>query len=318
MESVWVVVEAINNTPQFNILYPESLEAQRRIAAGFENSSTPKISNCAGAIDGILIWTPKPSLADAKRSGIDQKKYLCGRKHKFGLNCQAVSDARGRFLDVSIIYGGSTSDCLAFEGSDLYKRCTRGLMKQDVGKHPFVLFGDNAYLNSSFMATPYPNVSNDPGKKTKDDYNFYHSQLRIRVECAFGMLVQRWGILCSTFPRNIRTRKVIATVIALTKLHNFCIDESSNSQEILPSLEVDNNVLINRDDGYVEMVGIDENETDLPTDLMYGGHHYDDVPTGILRAHLSSTNQANQASLPPTVIHNFIADGQWERPQMRK
>lgn len=129
------------------------------------------------------------------------------------------------------------------------------------------------------------------------------------------MLVQRWGILRSAFPRNIRTRKVIATVIALTKLHNFCIDESSNSQEILPSLEVDNNVLINRDDGYVEMVGIGENETDLPTDLMYGGHHYDDVPTGILRAHLSSTNQA---SLPRTVIHNFIADGQWERPQMRK
>ena len=197
MESVWVIVEAINMTPQLNIFYPESLEAQRRIAAGFEKSSIPKINNCAGAIDGILIWTAKPSLADAKSSGIDQKKYLCGRKHKFGLNCQAVSDARGRFLDVSIIYGGSTSDCLAFEGSDLYKRCTRGLMKQDVGKQTFVLFGDNAYLNSSFMATPYPNVSNDPGKKTKDDYNFYHSQLRIRVECAFGMLVQRWGILRS-------------------------------------------------------------------------------------------------------------------------
>jgi len=158
-------------------------------------------------------------------------------------------------------------------------------------------------------------VSNDPGKKTKDDYNFYHSQLRIRVECAFGMLAQRWGILRSAFPRNIRTRKVIATVIALAKLHNFCIDESSNAQEILPSLEVDNNLLINRDDGYVEMVGVNENEIALPTDLMYGGHHYDDIPTGILWAHVSSTNQA---SLPRTVIHNFIAEGQWERPRMRK
>jgi len=95
-------------------------------------------------------------------------------------------------------------DCLAFEGSDLYKRLDKGLLKQDFGKQPFVLFGDNAYLNSSFMATPYPNVSNDMGKKSKDDYNFYHSQLRIRVECAFGMLIQRWGILCSAFPQNIR------------------------------------------------------------------------------------------------------------------
>ena len=76
----------------------------------------------------------------------------------------------------------------------------------------------------------------------------------------------------------------------------------------------DNNVLINRDDGYVEMVGVDENGTALPTDLMHGGHHYDDVPTGILRAHLSGINQA---SLPRTVIHNFIAEGQWERPQMK-
>jgi len=126
-----------------------------------------------------LIWTTKSSLADAKNSGIDQKKYLCGRKHKFVLNCQAVSASRGRFLDVSIIYGGSTSDCLAFEGSDLYKQLNKGLMKQDIVKLPFVLFGDNAYMKSYFMETPYPNVSNDPGKKTKDDYNFYHSQLRI-------------------------------------------------------------------------------------------------------------------------------------------
>lgn len=60
-----------------------------------------------------------------------------------------------------------------------------GLLHDDL-----VLFGDNAYLNSKYMVTLYPNVSSGG----KDDYNFYHSQLRIRVECAFGMLVGRWGI----------------------------------------------------------------------------------------------------------------------------
>jgi hypothetical protein len=145
LESVWVIVEAIKMTPDFNIFYPESLEAQRRIAAGFKKSSTPKINNCVGANYGLLIWTTKPSLADAKSSGIDQKQYLCGLNHKFGLNCQAVSDSRGRFLNVSIIYGGSTADCLAFDGSDLYKRLNKGLMKQDFGKQLLVLFGDNAY-----------------------------------------------------------------------------------------------------------------------------------------------------------------------------
>jgi hypothetical protein len=48
---------------------------------------------------------------------------------------------------------------------------------------------------------------------------------------------------------------------------------------------------------------------------MHGEHHYDDVPTGILPAHY---NSINQASLPRTAIHNFIAEGQLERPQLRK
>jgi hypothetical protein len=80
-------------------------------------------------------------------------------------------------------------------------------------------------------------------------------------------------------------------------------------------LEEDNNVLINRDDGYVKMVSVNKAETALPTDLMNGGHHYDDIPTGILQAHYYSINQA---SLPHTVIHNFMAEGQWERPQLGK
>ena len=52
------------------------------------------------------------------------------------------------------------------------------------------LFGDNAYLNTLYMATPLSNTSGRP----KDNYNFYHSQSRIQIECVFGMLVQRWGI----------------------------------------------------------------------------------------------------------------------------
>jgi hypothetical protein len=122
MTSVWIVVEAINICPQIDILYPDTLEEQRRIAAGFQAASTPGIQNCAGAIDGILIWMLKPSQREAREAGVDQKKFLCGRKHKFGLNCQAVSDCRGRILDISIKYGGALTDCLAFEASNLHSR----------------------------------------------------------------------------------------------------------------------------------------------------------------------------------------------------
>jgi hypothetical protein len=41
------------------------------------------------------------------------------------------------------------------------------------------------------MATPYSGISGG----TKDAYNFYHSQVRINIECTFGRFVARWAIL---------------------------------------------------------------------------------------------------------------------------
>ncbi|KAL3772835.1 hypothetical protein ACHAW5_009512 [Stephanodiscus triporus] len=162
LSSAWIVVDA------------------RKIAAGFEAVSTPGIRNCAGAIDGILIWIQKPSLKKTKKAGVDHKKFLCGRKHKYSLNCQAVSDCQGCIIDISIKYGGASSDCMAFEASDLHKWLKNGLLHQDApsNNERFVLFGDNAYLNS------FTNVGGDPNRAAEDNYNFFHLQLRIWVECA--------------------------------------------------------------------------------------------------------------------------------------
>ena len=113
---------------------------------------------------------------------------FCGCKGEFGLNCQAVSDVCGQIMDVLIGLPGTSLDCIAFKESDLYERLEGGLLKKEL-----VLFGDNAYFNTSYMATPFPNVSSG----YKDDYNFFQSQLHIRVECSFGKLVSRWGILRS-------------------------------------------------------------------------------------------------------------------------
>jgi hypothetical protein len=146
----------------------------------------------------------KPTLEDAKRAGVDQQKFFCGRKNQYGLNCQAVCDARGQFLDVSTVYGGSSSDLLAFEKSGLKQRLDRGLLAET----KLVLFGDNAYLNSLYMATPFPNTSG----RARANYNFFHSQVRITIECAFGKLVQRWGILRMAMPRGITIQRTIAMV----------------------------------------------------------------------------------------------------------
>ena len=103
--------------------------------------------------------------------------------------------------------GGASSDCLAFVASELHTRLENGLMKKDGEKERFVLFGDNAYLNTSYMATPFPNVAGNEDMKSKDNYNFYHSQLRIQIECAFGMLVQRFGLLRMAMPKKLSIKK---------------------------------------------------------------------------------------------------------------
>jgi len=215
-----------------------------------------------------LIWTHKPTEKDAAKAGVGRKKFVCGQKGKFGLNCQAISDLRGRILDTSIEYGGASSDCLAFEGSDIFQHLESGLLHDDL-----VLFGDNAYLNSKCMVTPYPNVS----RGGKDDYNFYHSQLCIHVECTFGMLVGHWGILRAAIPQNISISRSISLVHALAKLHTFCINETLEPEGIPETTINDDHYLMLQPEGYLTM-DVNEWGVSVPAGLMDCGHHKEDMP----------------------------------------
>ena len=73
------------------------------------------------------------------------------------MNGQAVASVYGKTLDISIVYGTSAADCVAFRASDLHARLEDSLLQNG-----YVPFGDNAYLNSFFMATPYSNASEEP------------------------------------------------------------------------------------------------------------------------------------------------------------
>ena len=55
MDSVWHVVEAVNNYPQFQITYPSSVGEQEKNVAGFEKASSVGFNVCAGAVDGTLF-----------------------------------------------------------------------------------------------------------------------------------------------------------------------------------------------------------------------------------------------------------------------
>jgi hypothetical protein len=182
LNSYWYVVNAVNTHPRFTIKYPEDHNARHAIAKGFHEVSRAGFKYCAGAIDGILIWIYKPSQKDCKDNGCDEGKFYCGSKKKYGLYCQAVCNVKGQILEISILYSGSTSDCLAFESMSLFQKLEEGILAPGL-----CIFGNYAYLNTPYTATPFAAVSGG----TMDAYNFYHSQLRIWIECAFGILTSK-------------------------------------------------------------------------------------------------------------------------------
>lgn len=300
-ESVWEVVDAINNFPGFVIEFPQSHEEQQRISIAFKNKSDAHFECCVGAVDGILIWLHRPSLACCLQAGCDAGKFFCGRKLKYGLNCQAICDADGRFLDLSILYPGSTADCLAFEGMAIYKKLEDGMLAPGL-----CLFGDNAYLNAPYMATPY---SGGSVSTAKDAYNFYHSQLRIQIECAFGKFSQRWGILRSALPKNITVKKAVALVLALARLHNFCIDEKQ-SIENSTAQDVSH---IEQDGGVPLELDVDA-DVMVPQQLLGGGEHFEGIDRNGRRRRL---RRFNNIELPRARLLASVIDQDLRRPRPR-
>ena len=152
--SVDIIVDAVNSTSSLDITFPTDHEEQKKLAGEFESISAAGFKGCCGCIDGLLIWIHRPSQNECAAIGIGSTPFYCGRKHKFSLNLQALCDRHLRFTDISILFGGATSDTLVFELSSMkHKLDTPGFLSPGL----FVV-GDNAYLNTPFLAIPSPNV----------------------------------------------------------------------------------------------------------------------------------------------------------------
>lgn len=277
LRSVWFVVDAIHASPELNIKFPESHMEQAIIMDGFKSKSAINIDCCVGAIDGMLVWINKPTIADQQTIGFGPKKFFCGRKMKYGLNMMGVCDSQRRFIWVEVAMPGAASNFYAFDQSSLKSKLeTEGFLRPGS-----CLFGDNAYVNSPYMCVPWRNVSRGP----KDAMNYFHSSLRICIECAFGILVHRWGILRKPMPVNLTVQKISSLVLALCKLHNFCIDTSGNGvdspeESDIANIAMEGGLFLPRMDNNKEAFWeYDTNvysQTDRLNELLDGGAHMDD------------------------------------------
>ena len=139
---------------------------------------------------------------------------------------QAICDHKRCFIYIDISHPSSTSYYLAFGSCSICK-----LLESPGFLAPgLTIYGNNAYVNTPFMTSPFKAVLSG----VKEAYNFYHSKIRINIECAFGMLVNRWGILRAPIALNIDLAKTTAIVRALCCRHNHLIDVSENTAILYP------------------------------------------------------------------------------------
>ena len=119
----------------------------------------------------------------------------------------AICDAERRVLWFDVSCTPTTHDSLAWTRTALGQQLTA-----DKLPHPYYLLGDNAFVCTRSMISP--------GKD--DNFNFEQSSLRISIECCFGELVRRWGILWR--PLEMGLEKRAAVIGCCIRLHNYCVD----------------------------------------------------------------------------------------------
>ena len=242
------------------------------------------------------------------------------------MNLQAICDHELRFIDIDISHPASTSDYLAFCTSSILSN----LEKDNFLKPGFCLYGDNAYVNTSFMASPFKGTSSGP----KDAYNFFQSQIRINIECAFGVLVSRFGVLRKALPMNISIAKVSALIRCLCILHNFCINERlgtienerenmNENQEIdylVPPTDINDstNIMIAGGINLTNIVTVDVDNNSIENrmnELLDGGQQFNDTT---YQFRDEREQQCEYDSLPRTkMLNKIILQGYDSRPNPR-
>jgi DDE superfamily endonuclease len=184
------------------------------LARGFTTSRQPPnpLYGCVGAVDGKCIEIQKPADEYGPRG------FYC-RKGMYAIPAQALVDANYRFLYLSAKSAGSTPDGIAWELSSLGIRLRREPLPLG-----FWIAGDAAYPCRKGIITPWTagQLLHDDFGVSRDAFNFYHSSLRMHVEQAFGMLVQRFGILWRKLSFSLPTSTSVLS--ACFRLHNFCLD----------------------------------------------------------------------------------------------
>ena len=204
-------IEAVIQCPALAITKPTHDELEDLAAQTTKKSSCDGcFHGCVLMVDGFLSPRNKPSDNEVTNPA----DYYSGHKKTFGVNVQAVCDHTLRFRFVCVAAPGKTNDHRAFG------YCTTFLAWLEALPSGYFIVGDNAYPLSNKILTPFK------GRKKVETYNssfnFYLSQLRIRIEMAFGRMTTKFRIMRTKMTCSLEMQSKI--IQAVTRLHNFVID----------------------------------------------------------------------------------------------
>ena len=210
-------IDSVLQANELKIKLPSTREQWEKVRKGFESISRNGILvGCCGVIDGLLQKTISPTIKETA----NVRAFYSGHYEHYGLNCQGVCDSRLCFMYFRIVGPGSMNDNVAIHLAWNLIKVIEGL--------PFgcYMIGDAAYTLTEHLLIPFSGPSRDQAQH--DTYNFYLSQLRIRIEMAFGMLVNRFRILKR--PLQSKMKRNARIILACAILHNFVLDDTYSDE----------------------------------------------------------------------------------------
>ena len=123
---------------------------------------------------------------------------------------------------MSALCGGNTHDITAFTVSSLAR-----YLRENGLPAGFWIAADNAYECQEGILTPWARSQTDGAscqseRDAKEGLKIFQSTTRSHVEKAFGLLLNRFGVLWRPLRFDLSFVSVLLSVCI--QLHNFCID----------------------------------------------------------------------------------------------
>ena len=147
--------------------------------------------------------------------------------------------------------------------------------------------GDNVCPVSEKLLTLFSGA--EAHEEMKLNHDFFVSQCRIRIEMAFGRLVDKWRIL--KMPLHIGLKNAGKVFMGCALLHNFCINEGECIPIVKPSeMEQHSAECLHSDRSTTRQSGTSHATDNLANEVADG--HLGRLPRNLQRN--TNTNNANQ------------------------